>query len=244
MAQALKNNTALLSQTRNSQITFFYTIKIGDYHLRYSLPCYSESKRHNASCFNYKLQDIVKNAKNNYQDYEEMAKSGAVIEINIDWKCYKPLLRNFDSSRDCEQEHYFTRKGNDILDWPYEVTRLDIIISNHEKRNFRWYKLLRLVAKPNARLYYFNFYKFITSLFAYTSAFKGIMWIFNKYVRHLLKNYPGDVDEVIDLNGQGQLDEEQVTSTQIADCSEEDQDENETDEKSPLLLSVKNAKSD
>ena len=74
-SSALKNNTAVLSQTRYSEVNMFYTTKIGDYNLENSFPCCSNCNRNSLVCLTYKLEDILKNAKNNYQDYEEMAKT-------------------------------------------------------------------------------------------------------------------------------------------------------------------------
>lgn len=195
---------AVLGHTRYSQLTIFYSIELDDYTLKSSRPCLSNTiERDSTRCLVFKLEDIIKSAKNNDQEYEEMAKTGAIIEITIDWKCHKPFYRSFDSSQDCKVEHSFSRSDSQDINVEYApiLKRVTSFSNDHKFRTVRFYYLLKLVVIPRAKLtkMTINFYGFATECFAYTGLFLFIFWLFKKFVRSRVKTFTDKLDEVLKI---------------------------------------------
>ena len=240
----MKNRTAVLGQTKDSNLTIYYSIDIGDHTLSSSKPCCYNCPRNSASCLTFSLNKIVENAENNDQEYEEMAKTGANIEITIDWKCHKPFYGNFDPSRDCEVDHSFSRRDHQDISERYKyypfLTRVITSSIDDKFRTVRYYYLLKLVIKPKAKLTYINYYQFFTNCFAYSGAFHIAVWLFKWFVKNRVNKYNKvNIEEILNL---GQLEQEYITLNRIQfdDYTEEELGK-EVNEKSSLLNPVTNS---
>ena len=237
----MKNQTALLGQTRDSLLTIHYSIDLADHKLSSTQPCCFNCTRKSASCLHYKLEDIVKSAENNDQEYEELAKTGAIIEIIINWKCHKPFYRSFDPSRDCEVGHSISRTDRQDVNILY-VSILERVVSLSHDDKFktaRYYYLLRLVVIPRAKLTYFSFYRFITNCFAYYGPLIFVIWVYKKFVRSRISHLNDNLVEVVYL---GQSEQAVTVQNQVhtPDSLEEEKLNESVTENTPLINQVIN----
>src|SRR4051812_3745682 len=109
----LKDFAPVLIDTINSTLWLKYSITFPEHNIildnqpkkdiDYYLHCNYGPKT--PLCPNFRLGDIIKYTPNAYQSYARIAKTGAVININVNVNCTLPLFRHFDSTIDCVNDY-------------------------------------------------------------------------------------------------------------------------------------------
>ena len=213
----LKGFAPVLGESANTTLWLKNTIRFDKHNIvlnnqnnpdiGYYLNCRYHPKK-DPFCPIFYLKDIVENSENNKQSYQRMARYGAVININIVWKCYKPFFRDFSQTNDCQIEYSFVRIDNEttLPTTGYTSVRLTFPSLDGRRTHWRAYAL-RLAVYSSAQLVYIDYYQFITAIFAYSNAFHSILFIFSLVVRQCLNYHQVQLDDVLDLSDQNQTQE-------------------------------------
>jgi len=183
--------------------------------------------------------------------YEEMAKFGGVIVITIDWKCHIEgwIYKNYDSLYECKPQYSFVRtdKYNSEEQTTYRFARY--FKDGKMRTHYRSWQI-RLVVDSKVTVREFSFYRFLTSMFAYNSAFHIIGIIFMIIITKIYYNTKWheeiDVSEQNDVernnhesNSSG-YDNDHPDNQQLFDLSDDnhESDAENSEENKPLLMKI------
>jgi hypothetical protein len=207
---------AVLSSTMNSTMRIQSTIYFNDYKIIRNSLNYSQLNQDyiltcryhpdtDPLCPTFLLKDIIKLTPNAEESYEQMAKAGAVISIQINWDCRINgyLKKDYNSLFDCKPQYSFVRtdKYNFVDQTTYRFVRY---YNNGKMRtHYRTWRI-RFVVNTKVLVKEFHFFRFLTALFAYSSTFTIVTWIFNKILTLYCNKYRNiKLDEEINLTIEG-----------------------------------------
>jgi hypothetical protein len=253
----LKESKPVLLSTINTTLRIQSTIYFSDFKilknsLSYSTlnPEYLLTCRYQPDtdplCPTFALKDIIELTPNAGMSYAQMAISGGVIVIDMQWKCRIEgwIFKNYNSLLECQPRYSFVRtdKFNNDDQTTYRFTRY---FNNGKIRtHFRTWRIL-FVVDTKVTVREFNFYTFLTSLLAYNTVFIIIAYAFNEFITRIYRNKKWH--EEIDLNVNNDIEYNSMIDFNNSDAElninlpndlktvEDQLDEDEKDENTPLI---------
>ncbi len=140
------------------------------------------------------LGDIIKYTTNAGQTYEEMAKFGAVINININYNCFVNSF--FKPPKDnCKPSYSFRRVDMEKVQpaMGYTSYRFAHYYNFDKMRTFFRSYRIRFIVIVNAQVSKYDFFEFLTNLCSYDTIFALSLVVFACFVRFLFrKSQPDD----------------------------------------------------
>jgi hypothetical protein len=159
------------------------------------------------------LGDVIKYTPNARQSFEEIARFGATIVIDIKWDCFEDIFTRFSVEKNCKSIYSFRRIDNEDRSpatgytsykyaFYYDYGRIRTIV-----RSYR----LRFVVVVTAFISKYDLFHFITNTIAYTGLFSLSLSIIAFIVRYKYRNF--DINEELDSNNA----EQSLISNQLKD---------------------------
>jgi hypothetical protein len=131
------------------------------------------------------LGDIIKYTTNNEETYEEMAKFGAVININVNYNCFVNSF--FKPSDDNCKPSYSFRRVDVEKKIGYMSDRFVHYFNNGKTRTlFISYKI-RFAVTVNGKVSQYDLFQFLTNLCAYDTIFGLSLLAFACFVKFLYR---------------------------------------------------------
>jgi hypothetical protein len=206
----LRGNKAVLLQTINTTLHIQSTVYFSDYKIIKSSLNYSTlSQKYVLSCRyhpesdplcpTFALRDIINLTTNAGMSYEEMAYSGGVIVITINWDCRIGgwIRKNYNTLYDCKPDYSFARVDEYKHDDQITYRFAQYFNGGKMRTHYRSWRI-RFVVNPKVTVREFNFYSFLTSLLAYNGIIALITFAFNKIIAKIYSNI--NWNEEIDLS--------------------------------------------
>jgi hypothetical protein len=131
--------------------------------------------------------------------YEEMAYSGGVIVITINWDCRIGgwIRKNYNTLYDCKPDYSFARVDEYKHDDQITYRFAQYFNGGKMRTHYRSWRI-RFVVNPKVTVREFNFYSFLTSLLAYNGIIALITFAFNKIIAKIYSKI--NWNEEIDLS--------------------------------------------
>jgi hypothetical protein len=193
----LKNYSAVLLETKNLSLWLQNSVEFPEFNLfldnlegkttkQLAHSTYDPKFNPRSPVFN--LGDLIKYTTNAGQTYEEMAKFGAVININIGYNCFVNSI--FKPPEDnCKPSYSFRRVDMEkkMPAMGYTSYRFAQYFNYRKTRTyFRAYRI-RFVVIVNAKVSKYDFFEFVTNLCAYNSIFGLSLVVFACFVKFLYR---------------------------------------------------------
>jgi hypothetical protein len=192
----LRNYSAVLLGTKNLRLFLFNSIEFPEFNLILDNLNAEDLGPSLQNVYNpitnprsptFILEDIIKYATNNEQNYEEVAKFGAVINININYNCF--LNSFFKPPNDnCKPSYSFRRVGVEKKIGYMNYKFVDYFNNGKTRTLFTSYKI-RFAVIVNGKVSQYDLFQFLTNLCAYDTIFGLSLFAFACFVKFLYRKY-------------------------------------------------------
>ncbi len=150
-------------------------------------------------CPVFRLGDIIKFTPNANATYEEIAKFGGVIFINMKWDCkIDSFFNSYNTGNICKLTYSFRRLDSDKISSAAGSYRYAHFYEGELKRTFfRTYRI-RFVVDITATVRKYDFFTFLTNIMAYSGCIEFALNIFVLAVKHWYHHL--QIDQIVDVN--------------------------------------------